>query len=145
MRGLARYAALLAAVALLSPESGFAEQPPRVVAAAVGAPGIVVWTARAPDIPRVPARPGVMVPTIEARGEAPRDVSVERPGSSEIKQEDDVDNQAVVDEGAFLRPTWDRGFWLMPPGGLTRFLIPARGFINPEATLATDPVIVNSG
>ena len=44
--------------------------------------------------------------------------------------------QAEIDEGAFLLPIWDRGFWPMPPGGLTRRLIPARGFINPDETLA---------
>ena len=43
--------------------------------------------------------------------------------------------QAEVDEGAFLLPIWDGGFWGMPPGGLTRFLIPPRGFINPDETL----------
>ena len=79
--------------------------------------------------------PGVVAPAIEARGEAPRDLDVERPGSSEIKKIDDVDSQTVVNEGEFLLPTWDRGFWLMPPGGLTGFLIPPRGFINPEETL----------
>ena len=86
-----------------------------------------------------------MVPTIEARGEAPGDLSVERPASSEIKQDDGVDIKASVDEGAFLLPTWNRGFWVMPPGGLTRFLIPPRGFINPVETLPPDSVIVSSG
>jgi hypothetical protein len=53
-------------------------------------------------------------------------------------------NLAEVDEGAFLWPTWDRGFWLMPPGGLTRYLIPARGLINPDETLARGPVVATS-
>jgi len=145
VRRLIRCAALIVTVALMTPEVGFAEQPPGMVAASVGAPNTVVWTARAPEIPRIRARPGVMVPTIEAGGRAPRDVSVERPGSSEIKKEDEVEFQAVVDGGAFLLPTWDRGFWLMPPGGLTRFLIPARGFIDPDETLAPGPVISESG
>jgi len=86
-----------------------------------------------------------MFPTIKARGEAPGDLRVERPGSSEIKKDGGEDIKALVDEGAFLLPTWNRGFWVMPPGGLTRFLIPPRGFIDPEQTLPSDPVIVSSG
>ena len=145
MRRLIRFAALLSVVALLSPEYGFAEQPPGRIAAAAGAQSSAVWTSRAPDFPRMSVRPGVMVPTIEARGEAPGDLGVEGPASSEIKQDDGVDIKASVDEGSFLLPTWDRGFWVMPPGGLTRFLIPPPGFINPEETLPPDPVIVSSG
>ena len=139
------YAALLIAATLLSPEFGFAEQPQEMVAASAGPQGAVVWAAGAPDFPRMPKRPGVVAPSSEARGEAPRDLGVERSGSSEIKKEDDSPTGAAVGEAAFLLPIWDRGFWLMPPGGLMRFLIPARGFINPEETLAADPVIVDSG
>jgi hypothetical protein len=145
MRRLIRFAALLSVVALLSPEYGFAEQPPGRIVAAAGATNTAVWTARAPDIPPISARPGEMVPTIEARGRAPGDLSEERPGRSEIKQDEGADIKALVDDGAFLLPTWNRGFWVMPPGGLTRFLIPPRGFINPEETLPPDPVIVSSG
>ena len=145
MRVIIRYSVLLAAVALLFPEIGFAEQPPGMVAASAGPQGAVVWAAGAPDFPRMPKRPGVVAPSSEARGEAPRDLGVERSGSSEIKKEDDSPTGAAVGEAAFLLPIWDRGFWLMPPGGLTRFLIPARGFINPEETLAADPAIVDSG
>ncbi|MCW8985327.1 MAG: hypothetical protein OQK55_08290 [Thermoanaerobaculales bacterium] len=145
MKGLIRYAAPLAAAALFLPEYGFTEQPQARVAADARAPKAAVWTARAPDIARMRSRPGVMVPMVEAGGEAPRNVGVERPGTSEIEKEDCGDGQAVVDEGAFLRPTWNRGFWVMPPGGLTRFLLPAPGFINPDETVAGDPVIANSG
>lgn len=130
-----RNAALFAAVVLLSPEYGFAEQPQGAAAAGMRAPNPAVWTTRAPDIPRMSSMPGVMVPMIEAAAEAPRNVGVERSVNSEIKKEDGGDVQAVVDEGAFLRPTWDRGFLVMPPGGLTRFLWPSPGFINPEETL----------
>jgi len=145
MRRLIRSVALLSAVALLSPEYGFAEQPSGRIAAAAGGPNTVVWTSREPSLPPMAARPGEMFPTIKARGEAPGDLRVERPGSSEIEKDGGADIKALVDEGAFLLPTWDRGFWLMPPGGLTRFLIPPRGFINPEQTLPSDPVIVSSG
>ena len=131
-----RYAALLAAVALSSPLTGFAEQPQRAVAADVRAPGTVGRTTRIPDVPRMTSRPEMMAPKTEAVGEAPRTVSVERPASVEIKKDDDAEILATVDEGWFLRPTWDRGFWVMPPGGLTRFLWPSPGFINPEETLA---------
>ena len=145
MSGLYSFAALLAVLASLVPRYGFAEQPPGMVAAAVGAPNTVAWTSRTPDIPRMPTSPGAMIPKTEPRGEAPGDLIVERPGSSEIKKDGGADIKALVDEGAFLLPTWDRGFWVMPPGGLTRFLIPPRGFINPEQTLPSDPVIVSSG
>jgi len=145
MRGIIRYSALLAAVALLFPKFGFAEQPPGMVAPAVGAPNTVAWTFRAPDIPRMPTSPRAMIPKTGPRGEAPGDLIVERPGSSEIKKDGGADIKALVDEGAFLLPTWNRGFWVMPPGGLTRFLMPPRGFINPEQTLPSDPVIVSSG
>jgi len=139
------YAAFLFAATLLYPEFGFAEQPPEMVAASAGPQGAVVWAAGAADFPRMPRRPGVVAPPSGARGEARRDLGVEQPGSLEIKKEDDVNIQAVANKSEFLLPIWDRGFWLMPPGGLTRFLIPTRGFINPEETLAPNPVNVKSG
>jgi hypothetical protein len=145
MRRLIRFVTLLSVVALLSPKYGFAEQPPGRTVAAAGAPSTVVWTARAPDIPPISARPGKMVPTIEARGRVPGDISEERPGISEIKRDGGSDTEALVNQGAFLLPTWNRGFWVMPPGGLTRFLIPPPGFINPEQTLPLGRLIVNSG
>ena len=118
-----RYVALLAAMTLFLPEHGSAEQP----GSELRAPKPLVWTSRAHDIPRIPPKPGMTVPTIE--------VVVKSPESSEVKNEDEVGSQAVVDEDAFLRPTWDPGFWVMPPGGLTRFLWPSPGVINPEETL----------
>ena len=137
MRWAIRYVALLAAVASLFPGYGFAEQPPGMVATAVGGPKTVAWTSRAPDVLRMSARPGAVVSPLEIRRE--------RPGSSEIEKERGDDIQTVVHEGEFLLPTWDRGFWLMPPGGLTRFLIPAPGFINPEEKLAPGPEISETG
>ena len=145
MRRLIRFVTLLSVVALLSPEYGFAEQPPRRTVVAAGAPSTVVWTARAPAIPPISARSGKMVPTIEARGRAPGAFSEERPGISDIQRDGGADTEVLVNQGAFLLPTWNRGFWVMPPGGLTRFLIPPPGFINPEETLPPDPVIVSSG
>ena len=145
MRRICGYSALLVAVALLSPEDAFAEQPTGMVAADVGTPDTVAWSSRAPDMPRIPGRPGISVPTIGPRGEAPGDLSVGRSKSSEVRESGGVATGSVADEAAFLLPTWDRGFWVMPPGGLTRFLIPARGFINPEESLARDPANANSG
>jgi hypothetical protein len=135
MKGLIRHLTLLGAAALLFPESGIAEQPQGVAAADVRAPNTVVCTAPTRDSVRMPSRPGVMPPMIEAGGETTRNVGAGGPGSLEITKENDADIEAIGDEGAFLRPTWDRGFWVMPPGGLTRFLLPAPGFINPEETL----------
>jgi len=143
MRGFFRYAALLAAVALLSPTDGVAQQPPGMVAAVAVAPNTVGWTARARDKPRMPTRPGVMVPAIVTPHEAPGNVSEKRPGKSESKKKDDVDIQTVVDDGAFLLPIWNRGFWGMPPGGLTRYLLPSRAIINIDEVPVQDPVIVN--
>ena len=85
----------------------------------------------------MPETPRGAVPTIGGPGE--------RLGSSEMKKVGDVEIQPVVNEGSFLLPTWDRGFWLMPPGGLTRFLIPAPGFVNPEEAFAADSAILESG
>jgi len=63
----------------------------------------------------------------------------EPPGEIAITVTADKDGcdstQAEVDEGAFLLPVWHPGFWVMPPGGLTRYLFPPRGFINPDQTL----------
>ena len=145
MRGLYSFAAVLAALASLAPRYGFSEQPQGMTVAATETPSTVAWTSRTPDIPRMPTSPGAMIPKTEPRGEARGDLIVERPGSSGIKKDGGADIKALVNEGSFLLPTWDRGFWLMPPGGLTRFLMPPRGFIDPEQTLPSDPVIVSSG
>ena len=75
--------------------------------------------------------------TVDSLGEITITVTADSSGCDTI--------QGEIDEGAFLLPTWDRGFWVMPPGGLTRHLIPARSFINPDETLASGPVMVNSG
>jgi hypothetical protein len=50
-----------------------------------------------------------------------------------------------ADHSAFLLPVWHPGIWAMPPGGLTRYLIPSQSFVNPDQTLSPGPVIVNSG
>jgi len=39
---------------------------------------------------------------------------------------------ADADGHGFLLRVWNLGFWLMPPGGLTRHLIPTRVIINPD-------------
>ena len=110
MRGLYSFAAVLAALASLAPRYGFSEQPQGMTVAATETPSTVAWTSRAPDFPRMSETPPGAVPTIGGPGE--------RLGSSETKDVGDVEIQPVVNEGSFLLPTWDRGFWLMPPGGL---------------------------
>jgi hypothetical protein len=48
--------------------------------------------------------------------------------------------QGGVEQSAFLLPIWHPGFWAMPPGGMTRFLIPSRTFVNPDETLISAAV-----
>jgi hypothetical protein len=139
------HAALLGAVVLFSPIDGAAQQSPAMITAAAKAPNTAGWTARARQIPQIPTRPGVIVPKIEAPGGAPSTVGGERPGVAEVKMEDDGGIQAVIDEDLFLLPVWHRGFWAMPPGGITRYLLQPPAPVDPDRTLAADLVMVNSG
>jgi len=104
-----------------------------MIVPAAESPNTVGRTTRTHDNPSIPTMPGVNVPSLEAPGQAPAKASPERP------------RNADADEGAFLLPTWDRGFWAMPPGGLTRNLIMPRGFINPDETIAPGSLRANSG
>ena len=145
MKGLISYTAWSAALALLCLDCGFAEQPRLRIAAASAIPTAVACTSVPPDMTRMPVARKMRVQTIEANGEKPGESSVEQSASSEIENSDVMATEALIDEGALLLPTWDRGFWAMPPGGLTRFLIPPRDFINPEQNLPPGPSGVNSG
>jgi len=104
-----------------------------MIVPATESPNTVGRTTRAHGNPSIPTKPGVIVPSFETPGQPAAKASPERPRNAE------------ADEGAFLLPTWDRGFWAMPPGGLTRNLIPPRGFINPDETIAPGSLRANSG
>ena len=129
VKALFRISAVLAAGVMLCPEVGMAQQP-RVAAAAVNAPHTRAWTARASGNSQMRAKPGPQRAAIERPVKGPMNIKAEPPGRSEIKHDEGVESQAVNDEAAMLRPTWNRGFWFLPPGGLTRFLIPSRAIIN---------------
>lgn len=129
VRALFRNAAMFAVAAMLWPEFGVAQQP-RVVSVAGNAPHTQSWMARASGNPQMPARPGPQRAAIERPVKAPGKIMLEPLGKSENSNSEDAKSQSVVDVAAMLRPTWDRGFWFLPPGGLTRFLIPSRAIIN---------------
>ena len=126
-------ASLIACTALFPPQYAAGEEPTGMIVPAPESPNTVGWTTRAHGISSIPTQPCVNAPRVgghtdDSLGEAAIAVTADSGGCETIQTE--------VDEGAFLLPTWDRGFWVMPPGGLTRYLIPARGFINPDETLA---------
>ena len=148
MRGPIVCASLIAYTALFPPQIAAGEEPTGRIVRAPQSPNTVGWTTRAHDNPSIPSKRSVKVPSVEAPGKPPLigGHAVGSPGEIAITVTAQLGGcdtiPAEVDEGAFLRPTWDRGFWVMPPGGLTRFLIPARTFINPDETLAPGPVVV---
>jgi len=57
-----------------------------------------------------------------------------------VEQEEPAATPVELDDDAFLFPIWSGTFWIMPPGGLTRHLIPQLMPINPEATLASSVI-----
>ena len=135
-------ASLIACTALFPPQYAASEEPAGMILPAPESPNTGGWTTRAQDNPSIPTQPSVNAPqigghTVDLLGEFAIAVTADSGGCET--------SQVEVDEGACLLPIWDRGFWVMPPGGLTRYLIPARGFINPDETLASGPVMVNSG
>jgi hypothetical protein len=111
-------------VALLPLQNAAGDEPAVMIVPAPASPNTVGGTIWTHDNPSIPTKPREIVSSLETPGLPAARVSSEPP------------RKAEADEGAFLLPTWDRGFWVMPPGGLTRFLLPAPGFINPDETLA---------
>ena len=151
VKGPIACASLIAFSALLPALGAAGDEPAGMIVPAPSSPNTFGWSTRAQDNPPIPQISKVSVPSVESPG---RSAAIEGHGvdvPDEIAVTPAADSagddtiQAEVDEGAFLLPTWDPGFWPMPPGGLTRYLIPARGFINPDVTLAPVPVTVNSG
>lgn len=141
MRRAIIHAVLFAVVVLFSATDGAAQQRPTMSTAAARPHNAKSWTARAGQIPQMPKRPGVIVPTVEAPGEAPSTFGAERPKVAEVEKVDDGEIHVENDEDAFLLPVVHRGFWAMPPGGMTRFLWQPPAPINPTTTLAADPVM----
>jgi len=126
-------ASLIAVATLFSPQHGVADEPAGMTAPAPGSSINGGWGHRALANQSIPTQSTIKV----ASNKSPaRPSEIERlakgrcadPGESEAVQ-------AENDSGAFLLPVWDRGIWVMLPGGMTRRLWPAPGFINPEVTL----------
>jgi len=137
--------ALLVALMSLFPTSGGAQQPPVVSPAAATSPNTVGQTIRVRHSPQIRMVPGMVVPRVESVGEGPPDGAPERPDSTAAAKRETGDAVAVNGEDAFLRPVWQYGFWAMPPGGMTRFLITPPIPVDLEDTLAPDPVTENTG
>ena len=131
MRALFRNAAVFAAAAILCPEIGLAQQG-RAVSVAGNQPRTRSWTARASGDAQMRANPGRKGVAIEHPAGRPVNINLEPPGKLEISVSEGMESQLSTDAAAMLRPTWDSGFWVFPPGGLTRFLIPSRAIINVE-------------
>jgi hypothetical protein len=96
---------------------------------------------RPPDNPAAPTqRSGFPETDSPVRHPAPAEEeqgpSVEFDGGTTAEPCDTNPAQAATDESAFVVPTWSGVFWIMPPGGMTRFLIPQRMPINPEESVA---------
>jgi hypothetical protein len=125
-------ASLIACVALFPLQNAAGEEPAGMIGPAPASPNTVGRTIWTHDKPSIPTQPDVIAPSVETPGQPAATSSPERRRNVE------------ADEGAFLLPTWGRGFWVMPPGGLTRYLIPPRGFINPDETLAPGSLSTNS-
>ena len=129
MKALLRHAGALALAAMLCPELGMAQNPP-VVAVAVNAPKPRTLADRTPGYQGGRAKPGMNgIPNKRAR-----DTNLEALDRPEFTDYEDDEHRATEDAAPMLRPTWDRGFWVLPPGGLTRFLIPSRAIINVDVT-----------
>jgi hypothetical protein len=136
------YAALVAATVVFSSVNAFAQQLPPMIASAAGAPLADGWSERAPRVSRAPARPVVVVPTEEALGKVPPTIGVEKREGAEVKKEVDCGIHDVIGEDTFLLAVRHHGFWAMPPGGFTRYLIGRPIPINPDSTLA-DPLVAS--
>jgi hypothetical protein len=130
VRGPILGVSLIACAALFHPQPAAGEGPAGVIVPAAETPRSARWMSRAQDNRQIPKRPKKIDPAIGAPGGVPSNVNVRPTGNTEITKEVDPDIQPETGEGEFLLPTWDRGFWVMPPGGLTRFLLPSPGLIN---------------
>jgi hypothetical protein len=126
-------ASLIVIAALLSPQHGVADEPTGTIVPAPGSSIDSGWRNRAQANQPIPTQSRLKEASNKSSA---RPSEIERsakagfadPGESGAIQTED-------DSGAFLLPVWDRGFWVMPPGGMTRRLLPAPGFVNPEVTL----------
>ena len=138
MKALLRTAGALAVAAILCSELGMAQDSP-VAAVAVNAPRPWTLVDRTPGCQGARARPALN----GTPNEPARDTSPEPSGRPELTGNEVGETRAAKDAAAMLRPTWDRGFWVLPPGGLTRFLIPSRAIINVDVApvYATAPEV----
>lgn len=145
MRGSFWKVSTLTAAMLLSVSDGAAHEPPVPMAAVTSAPAASGQMAWEPDgLPKHPS-PEVMVSRVVVRSEAEPIISEAHPPATERATEDDGGFEPVIDEDVVLLPIWHYGFWAMPPGGLTRHLLPPRVPIDPDETLASVSVTVKPG
>ena len=133
MRGPIAYVAMIACSAMLAPYYAAGEEP----------------AGRTGPAPEMPSTDGWAIrmqadPPVEEGDRSPASVGPEELRNAEETGISDTVRTEVGERG-FLMPTWSRGFRVMPPGGLTRRLIPARGFINSDETLAPEPVVGDLG
>ena len=139
-------ASLIASATLFPPQIIAGEEPAGMIVPTSHSPNTIGWTTRTYDKPLTSA-PGQ--PPVITSPERPPRVGIKAIRDTTVPAEPpQIDGreraQVETDMGEFLLPVWDRGFWLMPPGGMTRWLIIPRGFINPDQTLANDPVDMDS-
>lgn len=80
------------------------------------------------------AKPGVAVAKFELPDDSPSKDYVELPTHSGIKQAGEEHLKGTIDEDALLLPVLHYGFWAMPPGGMTRYLISPPVPVDPETT-----------
>ncbi len=152
------FAALSPAQKGMSEERSRRVVPVRSAPKSVGRPS---RARAAPSIPRARRTivPPITVPGPLAPTGGPKRVGRAAAGSGDekplrveppqafVRPADSVDNIAVTcsndsdesetapvetDADEFLLPVWNPGFWAMPPGGLTRYLIPSRTFVDPD-------------
>lgn len=148
MRRAIIHAALIAAVVLLPATDATAQQAPAMIATAATAPNgpiTAAWTAPPHPMPQIPATPGAVAAKFEAPGGEPPNLGGESSEVAEVATGDDGESRAVMAEALFLLPVWHHGFWAMPPGGMTRYIFLSPVPVDPDSTLAADPVMVSSG
>lgn len=133
------HSALLVAVVSLFPTSAGAQQRPAVNPAAASSPNTIRQTVVVRHSPEMMKEPGIVIPWAGSPGLGPLHFAPEWSERTAAARKEDGDAVEVKGDEAFLLPVWHFGFWAMPPGGLTRFLISPPTPVDIEDRLAPDP------